>query len=139
MTRKIGFDWAPVITLLLGFGMLAWALGSKSLWCDEIFTAEVANYPPAKLMSAVAADLHPPLYFLLISLWAKLLGTSEFALRLPSVFSAALGVCLVFQLGKLIGGRRTANISMCFLAFSPLFIEFSRDGLLLLNGYCCSA
>ena len=122
----ISTAWLPIATLLIGFGMLVWGLGDRSLWCDEIFTADVAGYSPAQTIATVAADIHPPLYFLLIGVCTKLFGTSEFALRFPSVFSAAAGLCLTWQLGKRTIGIKSARVGMIFLASSPLFIEFSR-------------
>ncbi len=126
MKGKTGSDWLPVIILLFGFGMLVWELGKRSLWCDEIFTAEVAAYSPGQIVNVVAADVHPPFYFLLMGLWTRLFGLGEFSLRLPSVFSAALGLCLTWQLGKQMASRQVARVGMGFMAFSPLFIEFSR-------------
>jgi mannosyltransferase len=126
MKRGSSVRWFVVVIVLSGFFMLVWGLDSKSLWWDEIFSLKVASYPPAETVAAVAADIHPPLYFVLLGLWIKFAGTSEFALRLPSVFAAVAGLCLTWQLGKRMVGNRAANASIVFLAFSPLFIEFSR-------------
>jgi uncharacterized membrane protein len=117
---------AFLVVLLSGFFLLNYQLEAKSLWVDELFTAQVAAMSLTRVPAAVAADFHPPFYFLLIGLWARLSGGSEFALRWPSVFAAMIGLCLTYRLGICLGSRRMALLCAAILAFSPFFIEFSR-------------
>ncbi len=122
--RIIGL--APLAGLLLSFFTLNYQLGAKSLWVDELFTAQITSMPLPQVPAAVAADFHPPLYFLLVNLWARIAGTTEFALRWPSVFAAMMGLCLLYRLGALLGGRRIAFWGLLALTLSPFFVEFSR-------------
>lgn len=122
--RVVGL--ASFAVLLLAFSLLNYRLNAKSLWVDELFTAHLASLPLSQVSLAVAADLHPPLYFLMVNLWARMAGTTEFALRWPSVFAAMVGLCLVYRLGKHMGGYRVAFLSLLALALSPFFVEFSR-------------
>lgn len=117
---------ASLALLWLSFFLLNYQLGAKSLWVDELFTAYVASISWFQVPLAVAADLHPPLYFLIVNFWARVAGTTEFALRWPSVFAAMVGLCGVYRLGLLLGGRRMAFLCLLALAFSPFFVEFSR-------------
>lgn len=118
--------WAPLATLWLAFFLLNYQLSTKSLWVDELFTARIASMPLPQIPLAVAADLHPPLYFMLVNLWARIAGTTEFALRWISVFGAMTGLCLFYRLGMLLGGRRMAFLCLLAFAISPFFVEFSR-------------
>jgi len=111
---------------VIGLGLLTWQLGDKSFWCDELFTVYMADSSPRQILTAVAADLHPPLYFLVIKAWAGIAGTSERALRLPSVLFALSGLWFTWQLGMKTVGRRAAFAGVIALTCSPLFVEFSR-------------
>ncbi|MBC7226908.1 MAG: glycosyltransferase family 39 protein [Thermoflexales bacterium] len=93
---------------------------------DELFTARLAEFPLHQIPREVAADLHPPLYFSLIRLWASVAGTSEFSLRWLSVFFSMLGISLLWKLGYRLGGSSVALLSAAALSISPLFVEFSR-------------
>ncbi|NEP84773.1 MAG: hypothetical protein F6K39_45725, partial [Okeania sp. SIO3B3] len=77
--------WLIVITLI-GFGVRLVHLGEQSLWYDEGITWMLSQLrSPADLIGWTAADIQPPLYYLLI--WASdiVFGNTEWALRFPSV------------------------------------------------------
>jgi uncharacterized membrane protein len=116
----------PLVALLVAFCLLIIHLGEKSLWVDELFTAELTYHSFGEIVADVGQDLHPPLYFWAIRSWSALAGTSEVALRLPSVLVALLGLWLTWRLGIRIVGRQAADVGLAVLACSPLFIEFSR-------------
>ncbi|MCX5885753.1 MAG: glycosyltransferase family 39 protein [Proteobacteria bacterium] len=115
-----------LVILIMGLCLLTWQLDEKSFWCDELFTIRMADSSPGQILATVAADLHPPLYFLAIKGWAEIAGTSEGALRLPSVFFALVGLWCTWRLGVRTVGRNAAQIGVMALACSPLFVEFSR-------------
>ena len=61
---------------------------NQSLWLDEAIGALVVkdmNFIDIATKFAVA-DNHPPLYYLMLSLWTSIFGYSEISLRMPSVF-----------------------------------------------------
>lgn len=91
------FDHLPtlVAALLCLQGLWRWPL-----WEDELFTWGVATELPfAQVFELAAQDRHPPLYFLLTALVARM-GTSDAMLRLPSAVAAVLTVALVVHLGR---------------------------------------
>lgn len=57
------------------------SLVTKSFWGDEIFSLEFASASGLTFIDMLAADYHPPLYFLLLKLWVNVWGDSEIALR----------------------------------------------------------
>jgi 4-amino-4-deoxy-L-arabinose transferase-like glycosyltransferase len=67
-------------------------LGQEGFWLDEMITGAMVLRGEHSLAAVVEAtfhaDVHPPLYYLLVSLWARLFGDSEAALR---AFSALVG------------------------------------------------
>ena len=59
-------------------------LGRPGLWTDECSTATWAALPLRGLLRQLAADCHPPLYYLLEKSVLAVSGTGEVAVRLVS-------------------------------------------------------
>lgn len=93
--------WFPFWAFALALGVRLINLGADSLWYDETFSAYMTGLDPVTIIRATAGDVHPPLWYLVEWATARLLGNSEFALRLPAALFGALAVVVVFQLGKL--------------------------------------
>ena len=95
------------LLLLLAFALRVWKVGTADLTFDEVATFFVAHRPVGEMLRYVmgAAREHPPFYYLIISLWMRLAGTSEFALRYPSVLIGVLTVVWSFHVGRRLGPR----------------------------------
>jgi len=80
-----------VAALLAGLAARLFVSPDRPLWLDEAWTLGVAGLPDWKAtVEQVWLDANAPVYPLLIHLWAGLAGTSDAALRFPSlVFSLA--------------------------------------------------
>lgn len=113
------------MTALLWFGFLARVLhlGAQSIWGDEAFTWVVTQAPD--WFGTLARDVHPPLYFALITLWTKLAGTSEFALRVPSVLASLLSMALLFLLAREVLRQRPERTSMAVPPIAVLLFTLS--------------
>ena len=88
--------------------------------------------PPATAGRVVRAvlisDTNPPLYYLLLNGWTRLLGTSDAALHLNSVFWALLALPLLVLLGRELGGARVGWTAAILFAFSPVSLFYSIEG-----------
>ena len=100
MTRwrdRLGFGLAVAIV-----GFAYWArmvnLTAQNLWIDEGFTWFLTQQPD--LLRVLKTDVHPPLYFAAVSLWVRLVGTSELALRFFSVLPSVLSVACILPLAR---------------------------------------
>lgn len=102
------------ILLLLGGLIYFFQLGAMTLWdTDEALYSEIAremsntgdfvstqwNYSPW--------FCHPPMYFWMTVLSAKLMGWTEFAARFTSAFFGLLLIILVYFMGRLLINSRT--------------------------------
>jgi hypothetical protein len=89
-----------VLTLVLLLAVLARTtqLLQESLWLDEGFSTYAINQPD--LAAVLAADVHPPLYFMLLRGWVGLTGDSILAMRYLSVLFGVLGVALMIPLAR---------------------------------------
>ncbi len=97
------------------------------IWGDEQFTLEVVALPWSEIGDALAADIHPPLYFALLKVWMS------FALTEPIVWArllsavTALGTTVVLDrlwLGRLATEPRTWFLALWCL--SPLVLLDAR-------------
>lgn len=110
-----------MIIYTLFFGLILRLISiNQSLWLDETTSAIVArdysfNY---FFTNFLPHDFHPPLYYLVLKLWAQIFGTGEVALRLPSVIFALITIYIVYKINK---------IASLLLATSPLHIYYSQE------------
>jgi len=97
-------------------------LGAPSLWVDEAFTAQAVR---DTLVNPL--DQYHWLYYALLTPWTAIAGSSEFALRLPSVFAAMLACGLLVVVARRLFDRRIALVSGLFLATSPFLVMWSQQ------------
>ena len=69
---------------------------------------------------------HPPLLILFLHYW-RLLGNSEFVLRLPSVLAGTAFCWIMFLWLRRIADRTTALVGLALLSFSPSLISLSSE------------
>jgi len=115
-----------IVVLLLCWLLLNLHLEDRSLWTDELFTAEWTKLSVAELVQRTADDFHPPLYFLLVKVWSAGAGKSDFALRWPSVAAGWLSVAVLYRLGRKWGTRGTALLGAGLWGLSPALILYAR-------------
>jgi mannosyltransferase len=97
-------------------------LGTPSLWADESFTARAVNGSVLDLF-----DGYHGLYYSVAKTWALFAGTSEAALRFPSVVGAMLASALLVVLGYRLFDRRVAIVGGILLAASPFVVQWSQQ------------
>jgi hypothetical protein len=71
------------------------------------------------IRAVLLSDTSPPLYYLLLNVWTRTLGTSDRALRLFSVFWALAAFPLIWSLGLRLGGWRAAASAASLYALAP--------------------
>jgi uncharacterized membrane protein len=119
---------AAAITCAAG-ALRVYQLDWQSVWQDEIYSLTVAD--PSRsfddFWQRVLADVHPPLYYLILRFWLTLVGDTQLAARALSVL---FGVGAVAVAGF---GFRTllppfGRIAFTLLiAVSPAAIEYSQE------------
>lgn len=129
----------PLLVLLL---LIAWALrlyhlGTMSLWWDESLSWDRAtNSLPTILSNTIqiqniaTRDLHPPFYFLLLSVMAQIAGTTEFALRFFSAMANLATLALFVPLTRVLFGKRATVIALLTILFatvSPFYVWYAQE------------
>lgn len=116
-----------IFTTLLAFALRVYRLDGQSLWADEGASAYMTHRSAVEIIVAAAGDIHPPLYYLVLTAWTKLAGQSEYTLRFLSVVFGTVLVTLAIRLGRLLTDRTTALGGGFFTALSPLLIYYSQE------------
>lgn len=88
--------------------------------------------PSASLARVVRAvwlsDTSPPLYYILLYLWTRILGTSDLVLRLFSTVCSVACLPLIAGVARRTGGNRAILPACTLFALSPLGIYYSTEG-----------
>lgn len=119
---------------LLPLGLLTAGLLARLAWAHLVFLNpdEALHYllsvQPSLALTyqATLATAHPPLLIVLLHYW-RLLGTSEFVLRLPSVLAGTAFCWVTFLWLQRVSNRATALIGLSLLLFSPALIYLSAE------------
>ncbi len=114
-----------ILALCLVFYLIA--LPPAFVHNDEAHGAIVLIYDLPDTLRAVARDSHPPLYYVLLWGWLRLVP-HPFALKFVSPFFALLALALVYRLVKAAAGPRAAVLAMLLLGFNPLFFAMATIG-----------
>lgn len=134
-----------VFLLMLTLFAFAWRvirLDFQSLWRDEVDAIYFAVRPLQETASMfVQAAQNGPLYFLALRPWFALVGTTEFALRFPSVMAGTLSVLLVWHVGRRLlpsippgetpipaGWLCVAAVGALFFAVNPYQVWYAQEG-----------
>lgn len=103
-------------------------LGTESLWLDEAITWTMTTKGPGRIVEATALrDVHPPLYYLILDAWVEIAGTSEAALRLPSLIVSLATLPLVYLLGEELFDRSTGLLAAGLVALSEFHVLYAQE------------
>lgn len=99
----------------------------QSVWFDEAYSIMVAKQPVGEVIRLAGVDTHPPLYYLVLKVWAGTFGWGEMALRSLSILayggSIAIGALLV---RRMYGERASLGAAACML-FAPLMMRYGFE------------
>ena len=122
------WTWFLVLAaLLLGAALRFYRLDAQSLWNDEGNTARLVERSVRLIVEGAAGDIHPPGYYLILTVWRSATGDSEFALRGFSALCGVLTIAAAAALGQRAGGRATAVGAALLVAVHPLAIYYSQE------------
>jgi mannosyltransferase len=122
--------WTALAALvLLAAGLRLSTLGLQSFWYDEAFTPVHVLHASlgATLRAMVHTENTPPLWYVIEWLDARVLGTGEVALRLPSALAGIATVPVAWAIGAELGGRRAAILAATLVAVNPLLVWYSQE------------
>ncbi len=113
---------------LLALGLRLFGLDAQSLWYDEGFSVYLARMNSGEILARTAADIQPPLYYLLLHGWIQLFGDGERALRGLSLLFGVLAVPLMYAVAwSLFRSRLAGLLAALLVAASPLHIWYGQE------------
>jgi len=127
-TRRLS-HWAALPLFLIAGGLAARLLLAHRTFLNPDEALHYLLSAQASLALVYKASLttaHPPLLIVLLHYW-RLLGNSEFVLRLPSVLTGTAFCWIMFMWFQRVAERTTALICLALLSFSPSLISLSAE------------
>ena len=111
----------------LYIALCVYQINAASIWFDEAYSAWIIDLNPLRILSATAADVHPPLYYLLLQVWSFFAGSSETALRFLSTLFGAVTVGLTYIIARKFIGVKYAVFIPYVVALSPMLVRYGRE------------
>lgn len=125
--------------LVLALCLRAWRLDQHSLWQDEGLSLYRASLGLRELLGGriplgalVTRDVHPPVYFLLLGGWLRLLGLGPahvWGAKVLSLLLSLPALPLLWALARRSLGRRggAAELALLLGALSPAWLWYSQE------------
>lgn len=120
-----------ILWMLSGFGLRLSLVVGRFLWYDESFSGLLARQNLVDLLTGTGADVHPPLYYLLI--WpiqhlADWLSAPGWIIRLPSLGFGVLAIWLMSKAAPALGlDDRISRVLVAVTALTPPQIWYSSE------------
>lgn len=114
--------------VLLGAALRLFGIGQKTVWLDEAFSIWIANHSYVEIWQwLIQIDQHPPLYYMLLSLWQGVFGDLQGAVRILSALLSTAAIPFVFGGTRRLLDQWTALIAAFILATSPFHISYAQE------------
>ena len=158
MTRRGAVAWLAVLAVLSA-GLRFHALGAQGLWSDELFSVSIITqvgegrpwyeyvpklFPDLRIDDSAltwkAGENSPPLFEVLLWVWTRVFGVSDFAVRALSAVAGSLAPLVLFEgLRRPLGSWAVGGAALLF-ALAPSAVALSQEargyGLLMLLATC---
>lgn len=109
-------------------------LTCPTLCFGELCSWEIVRRPWVDAIHVVAADLHPPLYFLTLKVWVSICGDSVFSMRALSVALDAASIYAIYRFGANLfrrdfgaGSEHLGLVAAAIWAFCAFEIVHARE------------
>lgn len=118
---------API--LLLGSVLSLVRLSAPDLWLDEGISYWIARKPLWEVVSysLSRAFEHPPVYYMMLHGWMRLVGDSEFALRALSWIGMVTATSVVASLARRWFSDKLALLAAVIVVANPMVVDQARD------------
>jgi hypothetical protein len=92
---------------------------------DEGWSVAHASLSLGEILRITAEDVHPPLYYLLLALWQRVVGVNLFSARYLSVLMSLPCVPLIYVVARAwLRRRNVATLSALLMAWLPLAVYY---------------
>ncbi len=125
---KVSWDKSVVVALvLLAFVLRIYHIDVQSWWWDEGYSTYLARSGFVAALRLTAVDIHPPLYYLVLSIWGAFAGYTEFTTRLLSAFFNLATIPFIYQVGKRSVNALAGLLAALLLTVAPAHVYYSQE------------
>jgi len=125
--RNAAIFGLSLVILLIAAALRIYDLGGRDLWVDEANGVLMAKESLPELFGRLRLDSSPPLYYIILHGWMRIVGDSEAALRLMSVVAGLVLVALVLVVGRRLLSLEAGVIAALLVATSPIQVFYSQQ------------
>lgn len=123
-------DAIPLIAVYcVGLFLRMVCIDEQSVWLDEVATLASAVQPTLNevIRMTYATERIPPLYPMVMHMWTRMFGFSEFSIRLPSAIFGSVTIPVLYALSRRLFDRKVGLMCAFLLAISPYHIWYSQE------------
>lgn len=121
----------PATAVLVGSVVVGTALRfivPRGLWLDEATSVHQATMSFGGMINNLrTTDVHPPLYFSVLWVDVRWLGTGQLAVRVPSIIAGVLTIPALYLVGKEAYDRRTGAVAAAIGVVAPILVWYSQE------------
>lgn len=116
-----------ITILILALGLRLVGI-NQSLWLDEAISVNVAKLPIGEIIGSFSVrDFHPPVFYLVLNLWIKIVGSGVIQIRIMSVIFSLITIWLIYKIGILWKDKKTGLWAAIFTGVNPLMVYYSQE------------
>lgn len=120
-----------IIVGLAGLMLVSLLLRSTALharyWIDEGLSVGIASHPLDDIPGVLRQDGSPPLYYLLLGVWIRLVGDGEARTHALSLGIALLCIPVAFVLARRLFGERAGWFTAVIAALVPFLTFYAQE------------
>lgn len=113
-----------MITVIVLWLILCWR---KYLWFDEAYSLAMIRHNISEICNITAADVHPPMYYIMLKIFSKIFGHTILVARIfsliPSIMILIIGA---YWLNKRVN-YKCANIFIVLMFCNPFFMQYVNE------------
>lgn len=99
----------------------------RDFWYDEAFTGVAVKENFHNMIAMIINDVHPPLYYMALKVFASFFNYSVYGIRLFSAIFGLLSVWAIYLLAKELFNVKVARYAALVAAVSPFAIQYSQE------------
>lgn len=102
-------------------------LVKRDFWYDEAFTGVAVKENFHDMIQMIINDVHPPLYYLTLKIFASFFNYNVYGIRLFSAIFGVLSIWALYILAKELFNIKVARYAALIATISPFAIQYSQE------------
>ena len=121
--------WLSLAVIILGFSLRICNLGAFGFWVDEAATGYISRLSVKDIVIYTKdhAYEHPPVYYVILHLWLRIAGDTEWLSRFFAVFWGTLTLAVAFSVFIKLASPLLSTFSLFYLALNPFHLAYTQE------------